>query len=359
LSVKCKKVVIPVLHLHLWLANCYFAHNSLRFPALRPFFNASSRRPFHPPNRRLDPVVPTWRCPLPRCRVPSAQTPAPDRKSLPATIAHSILVGPHPCRLDGALDPSYSSSPCRDCTEAFSPASPSQSHEQAKVPHAVLTESPSEARPERSDRRSHSCGRRNEATQPNWGSPRIAQQIALAFHIQIDKDVVRRILARHYRPGQDSDGPSWLTFLGHMKDSLWSMDLFRCESATLRTHWVLVVMDQYTRRIIGFGVHVGTVDGAACRMFNSAIRGQRWMPNFLSSDNDPLYRLHQWQANLRILEVTEIKSVPYVPLSHPFVERSIGTVRREYLDHILFWTTADLEKQAARFQDLLQQPSDA
>ena len=52
---------------------------------------------------------------------------------------------------------------------------------------------------------------------------------------------------------------SWLTFLGHMKDSLWSMDLFRCESATLRSHWVLVVMDQYTRRIIGFGVHAGTI----------------------------------------------------------------------------------------------------
>src|SRR5207302_300057 len=57
---------------------------------------------------------------------------------------------------------------------------------------------------------------------PNWGCPRIAQQIALAFQIQIDKDVVRRILAHHHRPGQDSGGPSWLTFLGHMKDSLWS-----------------------------------------------------------------------------------------------------------------------------------------
>jgi hypothetical protein len=38
---------------------------------------------------------------------------------------------------------------------------------------------------------------------PNWGCPRIAQQIALAFHIQIDKDVVRRILGHHYRPGLD------------------------------------------------------------------------------------------------------------------------------------------------------------
>ena len=186
---------------------------------------------------------------------------------------------------------------------------------------------------------------------PNWGCPRIAQQMALAFHIQIDKDVVRRILAYHYQPGQPSGGPSWLTFLGQMKDSLWSIDLFRCESATLRTHWVLVVMDQYTRRILGFGVHAGPVDGVAlCRMFNRAIRGQRFMPKYLSSDNDPLYRFHQWQANLRILEVTEIKSLPYVPLSHPFVERLIGTLRREYLDHMLFWTTVDLENKLLDFR---------
>src|SRR6202162_4618778 len=186
---------------------------------------------------------------------------------------------------------------------------------------------------------------------PNWGCPRIAQQMALAFNIQIDKDVIRRILAHHYLPGQDSGGPSWLTFLGHMKDSLWSMDLFRGESATLRTHWVLVVMDQYTRRIIGFGVHAGTVDGVAlCRMFNRAIRWQLWMPKYLSSDNDPLYRFNQWQANLRILEVTEIQSIPYVPLSHPFVERLIGTIRREYLDRTLFWTTADLENKLLGFR---------
>ena len=59
---------------------------------------------------------------------------------------------------------------------------------------------------------------------PNWGCPRIAQQIALAFAVEIDKDIVRRILSVHYRP--ESGGPSWLTFLGHTKDSLWSCDLF-------------------------------------------------------------------------------------------------------------------------------------
>ena len=187
---------------------------------------------------------------------------------------------------------------------------------------------------------------------PRWGCPRIAEQIALAFNVPIDKDVVRRILARHYWPGGDATGPSWLTFLGHMKDSLWSMDLFRCESVPLRTHWVLIVLDQYTRRIIGFGVHAGTVDGVAlCRMFNRAIRGQCRLPKYLSSDHDPLYKFHQWQANLRILEVTEIKTVPYVPLSHLFVERLIGTIRRECLDHTLFWTTSDLENKLLDFRN--------
>src|SRR5262245_53135477 len=71
---------------------------------------------------------------------------------------------------------------------------------------------------------------------PTWGCPRIAQQIALAFDIPINKDVVRRVLAAKYQPKRDSAGPSWLTVLGHAKDSLWSVDLFRCESAILRTH---------------------------------------------------------------------------------------------------------------------------
>ena len=46
----------------------------------------------------------------------------------------------------------------------------------------------------------------------------------------------------------------------------------------------------------------------------------------------------------------EVKTVPYVPLSHPIVERLIGTIRRECLDPTLFWTTADLERKLLDFQ---------
>jgi putative transposase len=127
-----------------------------------------------------------------------------------------------------------------------------------------------------------------------WGCRRIAQQIGLAFNAEIDKDMVRRILADHFRPEPGSSGPSWLTFLGHTKDSLWSADLFRLESLTLQTHWVLVVMDQFTRRIIGFGIHRGNVDGAAlCRMLRQGLNGKVLLPKYLGTENDPLYRFHQ------------------------------------------------------------------
>ena len=110
-------------------------------------------------------------------------------------------------------------------------------------------------------------------------------------------------------------------------------------------------MDHDTRRIVGFGIHAGTVDGRAlCRMVNHAIRGLS-RPTRLSSDHDPLYRFHQWRANLRVLQVPEVKSVPSVPLSHPFVERLIGTRRRECVDQLLFWSASDLADKLVAFQD--------
>ena len=146
----------------LWLANCYFAyfaHSSLEFPILVRFCDVQPGRSFDPFHRYPGPLARTWRGPVRSCGVASPQTPTPDREPLPATIAQSLRMGLHPCRLDGALGASNSSAPFRNCTDAFDTASPSQSHEPAKVPDAVLTETPSEIRPERTKRRTHPCGR--------------------------------------------------------------------------------------------------------------------------------------------------------------------------------------------------------
>ena len=102
----------------------------------------------------------------------------------------------------------------------------------------------------------------------------------------------------------------------------------------LKTRWVLVVMDQFTRRIIDFGVHTGDVDGVAlCRMFNTAISTMD-TPKYHSSDNDPLFQYHRWQADLSILDIDEVKCVP---CTHPAHIHSLSDSSAPFAGN--FWIT--------------------
>jgi putative transposase len=101
-------------------------------------------------------------------------------------------------------------------------------------------------------------------TNPSYGCPKIALVIANTFGVEINKDQVRGILKKYFRPKKPDDGgagPSWLTFYGDMKDSLWSLDFFRVESISLKNHWVMVIMDHFSRRIVGFEVKTGPLTG--------------------------------------------------------------------------------------------------
>jgi putative transposase len=186
---------------------------------------------------------------------------------------------------------------------------------------------------------------------PRYGCPRIALLVGNVLGEAIDAETVRRILTKHYRP-IPGRGPSWILPIGNSHNKLWSMDLFRLESVFLRSFWVMVVMDQFTRKIIGFSVHRGNLNGGTiCFMFNKVAAGKTW-PKHLSTDNDPLFKYWLWQVNLEnYYHIEEIKTVPYIPWSHPFVQRLIGTCCREITDHILFRSEADLQAKLEVFQD--------
>ena len=112
----------------------------------------------------------------------------------------------------------------------------------------------------------------------------------------------------------------------------------------------MVVMDHFTREIIGMAVVKGSPSGAdVCRMFANICNGSGRSPRHLSSDHDPLFKFHCWQANLNIFDINEIKTVPETPWSHPFIERVFGTIRREYLDQTLFWNERDLNFKLGQF----------
>ena len=185
---------------------------------------------------------------------------------------------------------------------------------------------------------------------PSYGCSRIAMLITNITKTPISEPTVRRILRKYYMPDR-GEGPSWLSFIGNQVDSLWSIDLFRVESITLKSHWIMVVMDQYSRRIVGFSIQKDGYSGpTVCRMFNEIVAQNKVYPKKISTDNDPMFNFGRWKANLRIMEVEEIKSVPGVPYSHPFIERLIGSVRREYLDQTLFWNEKDLARKLDEYK---------
>jgi putative transposase len=185
---------------------------------------------------------------------------------------------------------------------------------------------------------------------PDYGSEKIAGLLTTRGH-NISDSTVRRILRKHYHPPYKGNGPSWLEFFANSVNGLWSVDVFRCESVFLKSCYVMVAIDIYSRKIIGFSIEKSTHTGTGiCRMLAAICGKAEREPKRISTDHDPLFKFHRWKANLRIMEVEEIKTVPYVPCSHPFVERVIGTIRREFLDKLLFFGINDLEKKLEDFK---------
>jgi putative transposase len=82
----------------------------------------------------------------------------------------------------------------------------------------------------------------------------------------------------------------------------------------------MIVMDVFSRRIIGLGVAPADLGGpVVCRMFNRAIVKQT-PPKYLSSDNDPLFRFHRWRATFVYLKLK--KSKPFLVCLLPILSWS-------------------------------------
>jgi len=130
----------------------------------------------------------------------------------------------------------------------------------------------------------HQCHCRHKRTKSIMGCLRIAQQVSLAFGISIDKG------HSPARPGRPL--PARAAFLRpfladiHRPPQGQSLEYrpVRCESAILQTHWILIVMDQYTRRIIGFGfMPERSMELLSAGCSRRVIADHRTLPKHLSS----------------------------------------------------------------------------
>jgi hypothetical protein len=176
-----------------------------------------------------------------------------------------------------------------------------------------------------------------------FGCPRIAQQINKAFGVNIDKDVVRRVLAKHYRPAPYDGGPSWLTFLRHTRDSLRSIALFRRESILPRIHSILRAIGQFTRRLIGHGISgCHFHQSVFCSLFDTAITVID-ASRSLRSIHDQPFSHHR--CTRKLLGVGRTQTVAIFPRAPPVTERRMRTRRRKH--HVCHsnYSAIDLEAE--------------
>jgi hypothetical protein len=177
----------------------------------------------------------------------------------------------------------------------------------------------------------------------HFGCPRIAQQINKAFGVNIDKDVVRRVLAKHYRPAPYDGGPSWLTFLRHTRDSLCSIALFQRKSILPTIHSILLAIGQFIRRIIGCGISGCHFDqSVVLSLFDAAVPVVDASKS-LSSAHDPLSSHHPCRRKL--LGICRTRRVVIFPRSPPFAKRRIGTIRRKHQDARSYYGVTVLETE--------------
>ena len=188
------------------------------------------------------------------------------------------------------------------------------------------------------------CGSRHSNTgrgdgigQPLWGAPRIHGEL-LKLGVEIAERTVSSELARRPRPPSQT----WRTFLANHVSALVSMDFFRVSTLTGRLLFVFVLLSHDRRRI----VHVNCTDHpTSTRTAQQLVEAfpEDTAPRWLLRDRDRIYN-DEVRCRIATLGITEVVSSPLSPWQSPYVERLIGSIRRECLDHVIVLGQAHLRR---------------
>ncbi len=157
---------------------------------------------------------------------------------------------------------------------------------------------------------------------PLWGAPRIHGEL-LKLGIEISQATVSKVMVRHPRPPSQT----WRTFLANHADELASIDLFVVPTATFRVLYAFVVLRHERRKVVHFNV---TSHPTAAWLGQQLVEAFTW-------DNDPRYLIRDRDAahgaiirdRLETISIIDVLTAPRSPLQIAYVERVIGSVRRE------------------------------
>lgn len=183
---------------------------------------------------------------------------------------------------------------------------------------------------------------------PLWGAPRIHGEL-LKLGIDVSQATVSKYMKNFPRPPSQT----WLTFLRNHIDCFASMDFLVLPTATLRLLFVFIVLHHERRRIVHFGV---TDHPTAAWIKQQVTEAFPWdtAPRYMIRDRDSVYGLIA-HDRIKAMGIDEVLTAPRAPWQNPYVERVIGSIRRECLDHVIVLSERQLRRILASYLDYYHQ----
>ncbi len=167
------------------------------------------------------------------------------------------------------------------------------------------------------------------STNPTWGSKRIQAELA-KLGISVSDSTVRK-----YRPRTRSNrrDQTWKSFLQNHAKELVSVDFFTVPTATFRVLYVFLVLAHERRKVLHFKVTDSPSAEWGAQQLTEAFPYCS-PPRYLLRDRDSIYGL-QFEARATSLGLEQKLIAARSPWQNPFVERLIGSIRRECLDQVI------------------------
>jgi len=177
---------------------------------------------------------------------------------------------------------------------------------------------------------------------PSWGSPRIVAELK-KLGIQVAKSTVEKYMVRPRKPSS----PTWRTFLdSHVKD-LVSIDFFVVPTVTFKILFVFVILAHHRRRVVHFSV---TEHPTAVWTAQQIVEAFPWdsAPRFMLRDRDSIYG-RSFRDRITRMGIEEVVIAPRSPWQTPFVERLIGSIRRECLANVVVLHESHLRRVLSEY----------
>jgi putative transposase len=179
--------------------------------------------------------------------------------------------------------------------------------------------------------------RRMSNANPLWGAPRIHGEL-LKLGIKISQATVGRWMP--WRPKAHS--PTWRSFLRNHLLDIAAIDMFVVATATFRLLYALIVLSLDRRRVVHFAVTQNLTQDWLSRQMTEAFPWET-APRYLLRDRDKSYG-PAFRHRVRAMGITEVITARRSPWQNPYVERLIGSIRRECLDHVIIFNERHLRR---------------